>query len=56
MHRQGYDLQLTQYNERGWRATCYTTGSPTHATGTVWERTQWHAVQRAAGDALTRAT
>src|SRR6267142_1232329 len=26
MHRQGYDLQLTQYDERGWRATCYTTG------------------------------
>jgi len=32
MHRQGYDLQLTQYDERGWRATFYTTGmehSPT---------------------------
>jgi len=26
MHRQGYDLQLTQYDERGWRATFYTTG------------------------------
>jgi hypothetical protein len=21
MHRQGYDVQLTQYDERGWRAT-----------------------------------
>jgi hypothetical protein len=21
MHRQGYDLQLTQYDERGWHAT-----------------------------------
>jgi len=21
MHRQGFDLQLTQYDERGWRAT-----------------------------------
>ena len=21
MHRQGYDIQLTQYDERGWRAT-----------------------------------
>jgi len=42
MHRQGYDLQLTQYDERGWRATFYTTGmehSPTSATGTGWERT-----------------
>jgi len=26
MHRQGYDLQLTQYDGRGWRATFYTTG------------------------------
>jgi hypothetical protein len=26
MHRQGYDLQLTQYDDRGWRATLYTTG------------------------------
>jgi len=37
MHRQGYDLQLTQYDERGWRATFYTTGmehSPMSATGT----------------------
>jgi hypothetical protein len=44
MHRQGYDLQLTQYDERGWRATFYTTGmehSPTSATGTAWERTPW---------------
>ena len=28
MHRQGYDLQLTQYDDRGWRATFYTTGMP----------------------------
>ena len=26
MHRQGYDRQLTQYDERGGRATFYTTG------------------------------
>jgi hypothetical protein len=51
MHRQGFDLQLTQYDERGRRATLYTTGmehSPTSATGTGWERTPWHATQRAA--------
>jgi hypothetical protein len=51
MHRQGFDLQLTQYDERGWRATFYTTGmehSLTSATGTGWERTPWHATQRAA--------
>jgi hypothetical protein len=36
MARQGFDLQLTQYDDRGWRATFYTTGmehSPTSATG-----------------------
>ena len=26
MHRQGYDVQLTQYDERGWRATFYVAG------------------------------
>ena len=34
MAHQGYDLQLTRYDERGWRATFYTTGmehSPTSA-------------------------
>jgi hypothetical protein len=25
MARQGYDLQLTRYDEKGWRATFYTT-------------------------------
>ena len=41
MARQGFDLQLTRYDEKGWRATFYTTGmehSPTSATGTGWER------------------
>jgi hypothetical protein len=55
MARQGYDLQLTRYDERGWRATFFTTGmehSPTSATGTAWERTPWHATQRAAWEAL----
>jgi hypothetical protein len=27
MHRQGFDLQLTQYDDRGWPATFYTTGN-----------------------------
>jgi len=59
MARQGYDLQLTRYDERGWRATFYTTGMehlPTSATGTGWERTPWHATQRAAWEALKKAT
>jgi hypothetical protein len=57
MHRQGFDLQLTQYDEKGWRATFYVTGmedSPTSATGTGWERTPWHAVQKAAWVALRK--
>ena len=36
MHRQGYDLQLTQYDDRGWRATFYVSvreHSPVAATG-----------------------
>ena len=48
-------LQLKRYDERGWRATFYTIGmehSPTSATGTGWERTPWHATQRAAWVAL----
>jgi hypothetical protein len=55
MARQCYDLQLTQCDEKGWRATFYTTGtehSPTSATGTGWERTPWHATNRAAREAL----
>ena len=58
MARQGYDLQLTRYDEKGWRATFYTTGmahSPTSATGSAWEPTPWRAVQGAARDALKRA-
>ncbi len=57
MLRQGYDLQLTQYDDRGWRATFYTTGmehSPTSAIGTGWERTPWHAKQRGAWEALNK--
>ena len=58
MHRQGFDLQLTQYDEKGWRATFYTTGmehSPTSATGFALKPTPWWAVQGAARDALRRA-
>ena len=59
MARQGYDLQLTRYDEKSWRATFYTTGmehSPTSATGTGWERMPRRAVQQAAREALTKAT
>jgi hypothetical protein len=46
-----------RYDERGWRATFYTTGmehSPTSATGTGWERTPWRAMQRAGWEALKK--
>jgi hypothetical protein len=51
-------IVLTRYDEKGWRATFYTTGmehSPTSATGTGWEHTPWHAVQSAAWEALMKA-
>jgi len=57
VNRYGYNRRLIQYDEGGWRATFYTTGmehSPTSATGTGWERTPWHATQRAAWEALDR--
>ena len=56
-HRQGYDLQPTQYDDRGWRATFDPTGmehSPTSARGSAWEPTPWNAVQGATRDALRR--
>jgi hypothetical protein len=49
MHQQGFDLQMTQYDERGWRATFYTTGmehSPTSATASVWTPMPWRAVPK----------
>jgi hypothetical protein len=58
MARQDYDLRLTRYDEKGWRATFHTTGmehSQTSATGTGWEGTPWHATQRAAWEALRKA-
>jgi hypothetical protein len=55
MHRQGFDLQLTQYDDRRWRATFYATEmehSPTSATGTAWEGTPWRATRRPTWEAL----
>src|SRR5439155_17019071 len=52
MAHQGYDLQLTRYDERGWRATFYTSGmehSLTSATASAWEPTPWTAVQQRRG-------
>jgi len=50
---------LTQYDDRGWRATFYMTGmghSAVSATGTAWERTPWHATQQAAWEAIGQAS
>jgi len=58
MHRQGYDLQLTQYDDRGWRATFYTTGMNTRPRGRsapAGEKTPGHATQRAAFEVLQQA-
>jgi hypothetical protein len=55
MHQQGYNPQLRQYDGKG-GATLYVTGmehSPAGAIGTGWERTPWHATQRAAWEALS---
>ena len=44
-------LHPTRYDERGWRATFYTTGmehSITSATASAWKRAPWHATQRVA--------
>src|SRR5262245_31092175 len=52
--RRDFALRHMRYDERGWRATFYTTGmehSPTSATGTGWEPTPWHATQPAAWEA-----
>jgi hypothetical protein len=59
MARQGYDLSLTRYAERGWRATFYVSGmehAATTATESAFAPTPWAAVQRAAQDTLRAHT
>jgi hypothetical protein len=55
MARQGYDLELSRHNNRGWTATFWTSDvvhwSPAGiagAAGYASEQTAWRAVQRAA--------
>ena len=45
MPRQGYDLQLTQYDDRGWRATFYTHGHGALADERDGHRVGAHASQ-----------
>ena len=59
MAHQGFDLQLTRYDARVWRATFYVTGmkhSLTAATASAFEPTPWRAVQGAAREALRKAS
>jgi len=44
MHRQGFDLQLTQYDDRGWRATFYTTGMEHSPSVTASAQAAWQTV------------
>jgi hypothetical protein len=56
LHRQGYDLQLTQDGDGNWRATFYVTGAAhSIVSGSAWEPTVWRVVQRAGRDALKHA-
>ena len=55
MHRQGWDLQLTEYGNGHWRATFYVTGmAHSIVGGSADEPTPWRAVQRAGWAAVTR--
>ena len=56
MHRPGFDLQLTRYDERGWRATFYTTrdGALADERDGHGMGAPWHATQRAAWEALKK--
>jgi hypothetical protein len=57
MHRQGYDLQLTQYDERGWRDVLHNRDGALadECDGHRVGRTPWHATQRAAWETLRKA-
>jgi hypothetical protein len=49
MTHQGWDVQLTAYAARDWRANFYPVGiAHSIVGGTAWEPTPWRAVQRAA--------
>jgi len=56
MHRQGFDQQLTQYDERGWRATFYTTGMEQLADERDGHRMGAHAVARDTAGGVGGAT
>jgi hypothetical protein len=55
MSWQGYDLQLTAYAGRDWRANFFPVGiAHSIVGGSAWEPTPWRAVQMAAWAALNK--
>ena len=57
MAHRGYDVQLTAYAARDWRATFYPVGiAHSIVAGSAWEPTPWRAVQRAAWELLSWPT
>jgi hypothetical protein len=49
MTHQGWDVQLTAYAARDWRANFFPVGiAHSIVAGSAWEPTSWRAVQRAA--------
>jgi hypothetical protein len=53
MTHQGWDVQLTAYAARDWRANFFPVGiAHSVVGGSAWEPTPWWAVQRAAWVAL----
>jgi hypothetical protein len=55
MIRQDYDLELTRYDERGWRATFYTIGLAPLADGRHRDRVRADALARRAGRGVGNA-
>jgi hypothetical protein len=53
---QGWDVQLTAYAARDWRANFFPAGlAHSIVKGSAWEPTPWRAVQRAAWEVLANA-
>ena len=56
MTHQGWDVQLTAYAARDWRANFFPVGiAHSIVGGTAWETSPWRAVQRAAWQTLHEA-
>ena len=56
MTHQGWDVQLTAYAARDWRANFFPFGiAHSIVGGSAWEPTPWWAVQRAAWEMLQKS-